>query len=80
MLQKPSLSSVKAEYKLNLSVVEGSFFFALELKKSSLNQIFWFQTEAWVILKKKNPSIRTTETRFYELARLNTPPKPLFFH
>lgn len=32
MLQKPSLSSVKAEYKLNLSVVEGSFF-CIRIKK-----------------------------------------------
>ena len=26
----------------------------------------------------ENPSIRTTETRFHEPARLSTPPKPLF--
>ena len=29
-------------------------------------------------VKKENLSIRTTETRFYEPARLSTPPKPLF--
>ena len=28
--------------------------------------------------KKENLSIRTSETRFYEPARLSTPPKPLF--
>ena len=32
----------------------------------------------WSQQSRENLSIRTTETRFYEPARLSTPPKPLF--
>ena len=32
----------------------------------------------WDGVRDENPYIRMTETRFYEPARLSTPPKPLF--